>query len=167
MEKCRFCNGKRVIKKGFIRDKQRYKCKDCSKCQVEKDDREKYDKKHIFLALSMRFYGSGLRQIANTLSMFLQKSVSYQIVNQWVDKENKKTENEVKNEPKNEQNIEILEMDELYTYIKKNQKLLENKENLSIGKSEFGLLLIGTKWKLLHFISDQELKFQQKEFLKS
>lgn len=166
MEKCRFCNGKNIIKKGIIRGKQRYKCKDCQKCQVEKDGREKYDKKHIFLALSMRFYGSGLRQIANTLSMFLQKSVSYQIVNQWIDKENKKTEDEVANAQKTEQNIEILEMDELYTYIKKNQKLLANKENPR-RKLEFGLLLIGTKWKLLHFISDQEPKLQPKEYWKS
>ena len=109
----------------------------------------------------MRFYGSGLRQIANTLSMFLQKSVSYQIVNQWVDKENKKTEDEVKNAQKTEQNIEILEMDELYTYIKKNQKLLANNENPR-RKLEFGLLLIGTKWKLLHVMSDQEPKLQPK-----
>ena len=77
-----------------------------------------------------------------------------------------KTEDEVANAQKTEQNIEILEMDELYTYIKKNQKLLANKENPR-RKLEFGLLLIGTKWKLLHFISDQEPKLQPKEYWKS
>ena len=46
-------------------------------------------------------------------------------------------------EPKKEENIQILEMDELYTYIKKNQI-----------KSEFGLLSIGTGFVLLRLKSE-------------
>ena len=46
-------------------------------------------------------------------------------------------------EPKKEGNIQILEMDELYTYIKKKQI-----------KSEFGLLSIGAGFVLLRLKSD-------------
>lgn len=60
-----------------------------------------------------------LRQIAKVLSMTLDRFVSYQIVNQWVEKEYKKTQNDIEKEVKVPESIEIIEMDELYTYVKK------------------------------------------------
>lgn len=72
--------------------------------------------------------------------MHFNRHVCYQTVIQWIKKEAKRIENL---KAKKEDNIQILEMDELYTYIKKNQI-----------KSEFGLLSIGTGFVLLRLKSE-------------
>ena len=56
--------------------------------------------------------------------------------------EEKKENNNNNNINNNKRNIRILEMDELFTYVKKNQKI--KKEKLILIK-EYGLLLIGIK----------------------
>ena len=74
------------------------------------------------------------------LSEMFERHVCYQTVIQWIKKEAKKVE-KMAEEKKEE--IQILEMDELYTYIKKNRI-----------KSEYGLLSIGTRSVLLHLKSE-------------
>jgi transposase-like protein len=39
---CEHCGGYRSVKNGYVKGKQRYKCKDCSKTYREGDEREKY-----------------------------------------------------------------------------------------------------------------------------
>ena len=59
-----------------------------------------------------------------------------------IDVDNKNNNNKNNNKPKT---IEVLELDELYTYF---YDLKKNKEK----NVKYGLLLIGTKVKLLHLI---------------
>jgi transposase-like protein len=39
MPECKFCKSQRIVKSGFVRSKQRYKCKDCGKNFVVGDER--------------------------------------------------------------------------------------------------------------------------------
>lgn len=140
MEKCRHCGSERIIKTGHRDGQQKWRCKDCGKFQGEVDRREKYTEKERQTAIDLYLDGCGFRRIARILSGIFNRHVCYQTVIQWIKKEAKRIENL---EPKKEENIQILEMDELYTYIKKNQI-----------KSEFGLLSIGTGFVLLRLKSE-------------
>lgn len=140
MEKCRHCGSERIIKTGHRDGQQKWRCKDCWKFQGEVDRREKYTEKERQTAIDLYLEGCGFRRIARILSGIFNRHVCYQTVIQWIKKEAKRIENL---EPKKEENIQILEMDELYTYIKKNQI-----------KSEFGLLSIGTGFVLLRLKSE-------------
>ena len=73
------------------------------------------------------------------------------------------------------ENIEILEIDEIVTYIKKNLKIMETeKEKETETETEkeketfstYGLLLIGTKIALLDLKSEIEQKEHIKNYLK-
>jgi hypothetical protein len=57
----------------------------------------------------------------------------------WIKKAGKIVDEMVKSRNHERETIEVLEMDELYTYIKKKKT-----------KLEYGLLLIGTDLKMLH-----------------
>ena len=140
MEKCRHCGSDRIIKTGHRDGQQKWRCKDCGKFQGEVDRREKYTEKERQTAIDLYLEGCGFRRIARILSGIFNRHVCYQTVIQWIKKEAKRIENL---EPKKEGNIQILEMDELYTYIKKNQI-----------KSEFGLLSIGAGFVLLRLKSE-------------
>ena len=65
--------------------------------------------------------------------------ISNVLVLHWLNNCETIVENEVKKIKKESKKIPILEMDELYTYVKKKNE-----------KSEFGLLLTETEMKLLH-----------------
>ena len=140
MEKCRHCGSERIIKTGHRDGQQKWRCKDCGKFQGEVDRREKYTEKERQTAIDLYLEGCGFRRIARILSGIFNRHVCYQTVIQWIKKEAKRIENL---EPKKEGNIQILEMDELYTYIKKKQI-----------KSEFGLLSIGAGFVLLRLKSE-------------
>ena len=118
MEKCRHCGSERIIKTGHRDGQQKWRCKDCGKFQGEVDRREKYTEKERQTAIDLYLEGCGFRRIARILSGIFNRHVCYQTVIQWIKKEAKRIENL---EPKKEENIQILEMDELYTYIKKNR----------------------------------------------
>ena len=69
------------------------------------------------------------------------------------------------------ENIEILEIDEIVTYIKKNLKIMEKETETETEKekeisSTYGLLLIGTKIALLDLKSEIEQKEHIKNYLK-
>ena len=69
------------------------------------------------------------------------------------------------------ENIEILEIDEIVTYIKKNLKIMEKEKEKETEKekeisSTYGLLLIGTKIALLDLKSEIEQKEHIKNYLK-
>ena len=86
----------------------------------------------------------GFRMIAEILNIPLSTVfVCVKKAGQIVDKMVKERQEEV-------EEIEILEMDELFTYVKKSQKELKGQKNLVIRTPEYGLLWIGTGLKLLH-----------------
>jgi transposase len=140
MDKCKSCGGVNFVKNGFVRGQQRYRCKDCRTNQIEGDKRLKYNNNIRNMALSMYLNSSGIRSIGRVLN------VSPQLISQWVTKAGKIVENHMLEQQITPKNINILEMDELYTYVQKKRK-----------KYEYGWLLIGTEAKLLHLTSVVEL----------
>lgn len=132
MKECKFCNHKSMVKSGTVREQQRYKCKGCGRHQVSGDERIKYDNKTRYMALAMYLNSAGFRSIGRVLG------VPFQLVHHWVRKAGDMVEEEAAKRPNPAKEIAILEMDELYTYIQKKH-----------GKSEYGLLWIGSEMKLL------------------
>ena len=133
MKRCKFCNSAKIVKNGIARGVQRYKCNECSREQIAGDKREKYEDKQRKAAVILYLEGNGIRRIARILNQIFTINVKWQTVAQWLQKAGKIVENEIKTMERQRKEIAILEMDELYTYIKKNKI-----------KSEYGLLLIGT-----------------------
>ncbi len=118
MERCRHCGSERIVKTGHRDGQQKWRCKDCGKFQGARDRREKYSEKEKEIAVNLYLEGCGFRRIARILSNMFEKHFCYQTVIQWIKKEAKKTERAAAGAKKE---IQILEMDEIYTYIKKNQ----------------------------------------------
>jgi len=122
---CKFCGCKHCIKKGFILNqkgkKQRFECKKCNRKFVLGDDR-----------YNLKKYPIKLREqvIKSYLSKTSIRGIEYvfnvhnSLISKWI----KRCGNSVKelqdkiNKNKNPKTIDILEIDELFTYIKKNQQ---------------------------------------------
>lgn len=132
MESCKYCEGRLLVKNGTVRGLQRYRCNGCGRNQVCGDKRVRYDNRTRYLALSMYLNSAGFRSIGRVLG------VPFQLVHHWVRKAGEMVEEEAARRSNPSREIAILEMDELYTYIQKNS-----------GKSEYGLLWIGTEMRLL------------------
>ena len=49
--KCKFCKSENTVKNGFVRGKQRYLCKDCSKMFTVGDERKKNEASKLFFDL--------------------------------------------------------------------------------------------------------------------
>lgn len=137
---CKFCHRTGVVKNGYVRGLQRYRCKDCGKNQVAGDKRVKYSNELRKQALAMYLNSSGIRSIGRVLG------VPFQLVSYWIESAGKIVEQEILKLQMNPRNISILEMDELYTYIQKNS-----------STHEYGWLLIGTEMKLLRLTSAEEV----------
>ena len=117
MLQCKHCGSESSVKNGFVQGKQRYKCNDCGKTFRIGDDREKYD---ISIKLRvMRYYlrGTGIRTIE------ANEGISSPLILKWIKKFSKIVTQKI-NETKIDEdctNIEILEIDELFTFYKKNE----------------------------------------------
>jgi transposase-like protein len=131
---CKFCGHEVVIKNGFVRSMQRYRCSKCRKSFVFGDRRgkQKYNNDVRNMVVRMYLNNCGFRRISAILTIPLT-TVFF-----WIKKAGKIVDEMVRNREHERETIEILEMDELYTYIKK-KKI----------KYEYGLLLIGTETKML------------------
>ncbi|MCF2218447.1 IS1 family transposase [Chryseobacterium sp. PS-8] len=104
--KCYKCQSLDKVKAGFTRGLQRYKCKNCgcfysveSKSDVKSPEQRR-------LALEMYLEGMGFRAIGRVLN------ISYGTVYQWV-----KKWGESVSLPKSQEPIEIVELDEIHSYI--------------------------------------------------
>ena len=126
---CPKCSGLERVKNGFMCGKQRYKCKTCG-CNFSKSTKQGYPLQIKKKALQYYLEGMGFRRIERLLC------VSHVSVMNWV----KQASNQIRQEREKfykERNIDILELDELCTYIKKN--------NINIG-SGLGLREIPKKY---------------------
>ena len=140
MKNCRFCGGFNLTKKGSIGEKPRFYCKDCQKHQLKCDGRVKYDDKIKLAATIMFQEGLGFRAIARTLKDIFAVNISYQLIQYWFEKMHIKLKEKIAKDPEKPTTIPILEMDEIFTFVKKK----------SI-KSVFGLLVTETNCVLLRF----------------
>lgn len=169
--KCKYCGSNRVNKrdKQKYNGKQRYLCRDCGKIWTEgKDERIKYTEEKRERVIRLYLENVGIRSIERL------ENVSTPLILKWIKSMGKRIKeklndsvNQVKKDIEgidekniNKNTIEILEVDEIVTYVKKNLKIMkEKKETLP----SYGLLLIGTEIKLL----DLKLEIEQKELTKN
>ncbi len=118
---CPRCKNERKVKNGFIKDIQRYKCKECGyNYTVEKRSNEHSLSTKKF-ALQLYLEGLGFRSIGRLLK------VSNVSVLNWI----RAFGNDVKSLQSESCNIEIVEVDEMHSYI--------SQKKTTVG---FGLLLI-------------------------
>ena len=172
--KCKYCGSSRINKrdKQQYNNKQRYLCRDCGKIWTEgNDERVKYTQEQRERVYKLYLENVGIRSIeriegiSNVLILKWIRSMGKKIkeklnngINEIKNNIDKIDENNIKKE-----NIEILEIDEIVTYVKKNLKMLkEKRETLPT----YGLLLIGTEIKLLDLKSETEQKEHTENYLK-
>ena len=133
--KCPKCGSENIKKNGKKDNKQRFLCKDCLKTFTDKPTRVPQQIKDFGLALYLN--NMGIRKIAKLLY------VSPPAVLRWIKNAHKYLEdrlNEVKlNEIKKDNEPDIIELDEIYAYVKK-RKI----------EQSYGLLILGNKNVLLH-----------------
>jgi len=118
MDCCPKCKSKKFCKNGIIKGKQRYLCKDCKYCftveNIGKPEKVKRD------ALILYLEGLGFRSIGRFLK------VSHVAVFNWIKSFGKNLD-----ELRSEKDIEVVEIDEMHTYI--------GSKKTTVG---YGLLLI-------------------------
>lgn len=142
-DRCKLCGSEKVVKNGFVRGVQRYKCRSCNKNYVIGDRRSNYDNLQKNLVIRMYLNNCGFRRISEILGIPLS-TVFY-----WVKNAGKTVDEMIKCRQDSERKIDILEMDELYSFVKKNQKEMRKPGKEMENTPEFGLLWIGTDLKLL------------------
>jgi transposase-like protein len=155
VEVCKHCGSKHLVKNGLDKRTriQRYKCKDCKKTFVIGDKRIKHPLILRKLTLVLYLSGTSLRGIQRTISIVFNKKIAFHVINNWVmnsngllEQENQRRKEEYP--PTGERTIiPIVEMDELYTFVKKNLKIQKER---NIITNEYGLLWIDNQIKLLH-----------------
>ncbi len=119
MNVCKLCGGVSLVKNGFNSSgNQRYKCRSCCKTFCVGDNRLKYDMKKRLKVMKMYLEGVGIRSIERI------ENVPNPLIIKWVRNFSNIIRKELANAKisKDNKNIEILELDELFTYCQKNSK---------------------------------------------
>ena len=166
--KCKSCNSTSLVKNGIVLGKQRYKCKSCHYKTRVGDARVKHDDNKKNMAIIMYLNNSGIRAIARVLKtspalvLYWIKRYAKNFIDTLESKklskvndtkssarDNKSSARDNKlsaqgnkssaQDKKLSQEPDIIEMDEIFTYIKKKQI-----------QSEFGLLILDGNIVLLH-----------------
>jgi transposase-like protein len=131
---CKHCGGDKRVKNGYVQGKQRYKCKDCGKNYREGDLRERYSNERRLRVIKWYLEGAGIMSIER------MEGVPNPLIIKWIRKFSKILRNRL-NEieiPDDARKIEIIELDELFSYCQK-----------KLTRSTYGLLLIEHEVKLL------------------
>ena len=131
---CKYCGSAKSVKNGYVKSKQRYKCKDCGRNYTEGDKRSSYDDSTKLRCLRYYLEGVGIRSISRV------EGVSPPTILRWIRKFSEVVKKAISSIPVPEEasEIQILEVDELFSYVEK-----------KVTKSTYGLLLIGSEAKLL------------------
>lgn len=131
---CKNCGSAKLVKDGLVKNKQRYLCKECGKTLRIGDDREKYSLEQRIRFIKLYTEGMGLRAISRT------EKISAPLLVHWVRTFTKMIREKLRTTeiPDNLKEIEILEVDELFTYYQKKHK-----------EPMYGLLWTATGIKLL------------------
>lgn len=130
---CKYCSSNRVNKSGTVNNgNQRYLCRDCRRTFTITD--RKYSNEYKIKIIKMYLEGMGIRSIERL------EGIRNTLIIYWIKQYDKIIKDKLKEQEmgSNIKDIEILEMDELVTHVKKNK-----------AKSGYGLLLIDNEIKLL------------------
>ena len=108
MEKCKHCAGNKLIKNGFEKSKQRYKCKCCKRTCREGDERVKYTLEKKIRVLKWYLEGAGIRSIER------MEEVSATLIVYWIRKMGSMLREKIESTkvPEKAKDVEILEVDE-------------------------------------------------------
>jgi transposase-like protein len=137
--KCKKCGNSKLIKNGLVLGKQRYRCKECNFNFRIGDKREKYSDKEKMRVIELYLENCGIRSIERITGIYNN------LISHWIKRFSSIIKNNINKDLekiKSKQDIQIMEIDELVTYIKKNQKMAEN-------ISLYGLLSTEKETKLL------------------
>ncbi len=136
--------------------KQRYKCRICGKTFLnEEDKRIKHSIAERRICITLYLNSMSMRGIQKFLSSEFNKKIYFKSISDWIKNADKILKEEIKNikeeyykeninnsKNSNNKKLIVMEMDELFTYIKKNPETI--KEN-HIWIKGYGLLLTGIK----------------------
>ena len=117
---CKHCGSEDIVKDGQVKKKQKYLCKSCEKTFRVGDERQKYTLEQKIRAIKLYTDGVGMMTIERN------EGVSTPLLIHWIRGFGgilRKAIAAVKI-PDDAKKIEILEMDELFTYYQKNSKSL-------------------------------------------
>ena len=131
---CKYCGSEAYVKNGYANKRQRYKCKNCSKTYREGDLRERYTNEQRMRVIKWYLEGAGIMSIER------MEGVSNPLIIKWIRKFSKILRQKLNETPipDDVKDIQIIELDELFTYCQKKLK-----------KSMYGLLLIDSEVQLL------------------
>ncbi len=140
---CKRCKDAGCVKNGLMQKKQRYRCKACGYNFTQGDGRTEYDAQTKQMAVRMYLNNCGFRRIAEIMQVPLST------IFDWIKHAGQIVDEMVKTQKQDSGDIEILEMDELYTYVKKSRDAAGKQAKESANTPAYGLLLIGTEAKIL------------------
>lgn len=131
---CKHCGGEDVVKNGLVKNKQRYLCRDCRKTSREGDNREQYYLGQKIRVMKLYSEGMGLRAIERV------EGVPSSLLVHWIRKfaktiKEKLCSTQISDDLKE---VEILEIDELFTYYQKKAK----KPMYGLLWTEIGIVLL-------------------------
>lgn len=118
MLKCKHCGSERTVKNGFVKEKQRYLCQECMKTFRIGDERERYSLEQKIKAMKLYTEGMGLRAIERV------ENVPAPLLVNWIRSFARMLKEKLCTTkiPEDLKEIEILEIDELFTYYQKKVK---------------------------------------------
>jgi len=85
---CKYCQSENVTKKGFVKGKQLYKCKECGKRFFEngKFAKMRTDKRIIVAALNFYYDGLSLRKAERNIQQIFGETVTQVTILNWIKK---------------------------------------------------------------------------------
>ena len=130
VEMCPRCLSKKYVKRGLFIGKQRYKCSECGKTFSE----GVYSLAKKDFAMFLYLNSNGIRQISRILK------VSPSVVLGWIKRGDKNLKYRLERQKEERsKKVDEVELDEIYSYVKKNMK-----------EQSYGLLIAEGKSVLLH-----------------
>ena len=130
---CPYCERKKSVKRGLSKGKQRYRCNACRR--TFSDGAHSQGKKDFALLLYLN--NNGIRQISRILK------ISPSLVLKWLKKAHKHLLELLARRGRIKREVDVIELDEIYTYVKKN-----------FADSRYGLLIADGKSVLLRLSSE-------------
>ena len=110
---CPRCSSSGVIKRGFKSGYQRYCCRDCGRYFTDRPP--KFSAQTKALAIQMYLNSMGIRAIGRVLD------ASPAAVLKWIRKEHEALQQRLaQDKPVQSEGPDVIEMDEIYTYVQKN-----------------------------------------------
>ncbi len=143
---CKHCNNNKIWLAGFSSNgKKRYKCSNCKKTfSIEEDKRVKHGLAERRFCIINYLNGMSMRGIQSMLNDMFNKKIHFKNIDHWIKNADKilKEELEERRKADKSKGVEILEIDNISEYIKKNPKIIQEK---NIFIKEYNIFIIGIK----------------------